>query len=771
MNTDLMFSTSTFSLVYLFLLQANLFTPEEEPLKHSLQGRLILKTATVSLPLRPRISEIQRQKLRKNQQNRREKKALKRVEKEKCRHNSNFNVDVTKTDNNEVSRPDGLVFYEHHYGVSNDVIRRSGSDSSLGILVDAETDRQSGPMKPGVSTEARRMSQETENDINDDAEFQPVEETSLGLCVKGEDEITVEAADNISKKHSDSSGWSREEDGEIFDGDNVSLNTSSLAMPEYALNDKTEGQLSNLSSKENRYASCQKKKCAIIDSNRAELFPDGDKSCSEPRNHERKPLSVDGVEAIAHLQIDNESQVIKTTADNPTLIASTKSKFERHVLCVTGSDNSSPSVPCESLYPTEALVKGTDIQDGFSGFSTLIDKEGENHCISCARNEQCDFTIISSPRVLQLALKICSGHKVNEEEVGEANKFSRICLSGWHLQFESGSWVVVERGALHLDNDALSSEAKVYVSDRLEAFFNQENKLWTLVENEHIENELSSFTNEIQNEVVRDTLILAAATEDSPSDQDDIAEEQVVTPILSQSNSLEDINVTLLDSKVNDDGTENLTSVERPRATGADGVVGRPGTESSSQGALREATQRVFLHIVELREEPEEALDNTKHESLVENVCSPLCSALWNMLSIGVRRKFIVKYTLWNIVEELKDISGVIELAVNWVNNRCARLSDEQKFQAFVCECLNMGRDTLKQWLEGFIRQNRTRSDGKLGNKFYSEGGIVFQLSGNTLEELVLDLSRITCLPFKINVEKWIKTKESSLQEIPFPFE
>lgn len=226
-----------------------------------------------------------------------------------------------------------------------------------------------------------------------------------------------------------------------------------------------------------------------------------------------------------------------------------------------------------------------------------------------------------------------------------------------------------------------------------------------------------------------------------------------------------------LQSKVNDDGTENLTSVERPRATGADGVVGRPGTESSSQGALREATQRVFLHIVELREEPEEALDNTKHESLVENVCSPLCSALWNMLSIGVRRKFIVKYTLWNIVEELKDISGVIELAVNWVNNRCARLSDEQKFQAFVCECLNVGRDTLKQWLEGFIRQNRTRSDGKLGNKFYSEGGIVFQLSGNTLEELVLDLSRITCLPFKINVEKWIKTKESSLQEIPFPFE
>ena len=267
---------------------------------------------------------------------------------------------------------------------------------------------------------------------------------------------------------------------------------------------------------------------------------------------------------------------------------------------------------------------------------------------------------------------------------------------------------------------------------------------------------------------MRDTF---TATEDLPRDQDDIVEERVVTPILSQSNSLENIYVKSLDSKVNDDGTENLTDDERPIPTGGNGDVGRPRAESSSQGALHAATQRVFLHIVEFGEEPEEALDDTKHESLIENVCSPLCSALWNMLSIGVRKKIIGKYTLWNIVEELKDISGKIELAVNWVNNRCARLSDEQKFQAFVCECLNIGHGTLNQWLEEFIRQNKTRRDGKLGNKFYSQGGIVFQLSGKTLEELVLDLSRISGLPFKINVERWIKTKGTSLHETPFTFE
>lgn len=722
--------------------------------------------------------------------------ALKRVEKEKCRHNSNLNV--SKTDKNEVSCPDGLVFYEQHFGISNDVMSPSRLDGCVDMSVDAEKDRRSGPTKPVASIEARRIFQEAEYCIDDDAEFLSVEETFKGSYGKGEDEIEIKVADNVSKKDSDLSGWSRQDDGEIFDDDNVALNTSSLATPEYALNDETEEQLSKSSSKGNWYASGR---CAVRDSNSEELFSDGDKSCeiksrrvpkstdvgmvsepyssskdtiaklnscSEPGNHNRNSLLVDDVEAIACLKIDTESQEMKTTVNNPSLNASTESKFERHLLCVTDSDDKSPSVPCESLHPTEPLVKRTDNQDGFSGLLTVIVKEGDNSCASCARNEQCDFTIISSPRVLELALKICSGQNVNEEEVGEANKFSRICLSGWHLQCENGSWAVVEHGALHSHNDILSSEVKVHLSDWLEAFFNKEEKLWTVVENEHIQNEHSSFRNEIQNEVVRDTF---TATEDLPRDQDDIVEERVGTPILSQSNSLENIYVKSLDSEVNDDGTENLTDDERPIPTEGNGDVGRPRAESSSQGALHAATQRVFLHIVEFGEEPEEALDDTKHESLIENVCSPLCSALWNMLSIGVRKKFIGKYTLWNIVEELKDISGDVELAVNWVNNRCARLSDEQKFQAFVCECLNIGRGTLNQWLEEFIRQNKTRGDGKIGKKFYSQCGIVFQLSGQTLEELVLDLSRISGLPFKINVERWIKTKGNSPHETPFTFE
>ena len=83
--------------------------------------------------------------------------ALKRVEKEKCRHNSNLNV--SKTDKNEVSCPDGLVFYEQHFGISNDVMSPSRLDGCVDMSVDAEKDRRSGPTKPVASIEARRIFQ------------------------------------------------------------------------------------------------------------------------------------------------------------------------------------------------------------------------------------------------------------------------------------------------------------------------------------------------------------------------------------------------------------------------------------------------------------------------------------------------------------------------------------------------------------------------------------------------------------------------------------
>ena len=749
--------------------------------------------------------------LRKKQQNRREMKALKVVEKEKCKHTSNLHE--SRTDKNGCSPPDGLVFYDQHYGISDDVnsLGASASADWVNSSTESETAGENVSNEPRESVETSGISQEEENDSGDE-DFVPNEETDTVLCEEGDAQTTEQPAANATKG-SDERECSTQENGKNFDNCCAALNSSSLAMPEHALNGQTEGELSN-SSVENGQSPGQtdeRIKSRIKNSSWDESFSDGSESCetrsrvgpvstdeemvsaawtchnkdtsvgansgSELMDHNDKTLLLDKEKTIKHVNIEygsNENHPNGITKEDLVQNESSENTCETLVLRVAGGDNSSPSVPDGTPYAAEPVgtvihsVETTDIQGGFPGCPVLADKGTDSHCASCVCDEQCDYTTVSSPRVLELVLKICSGHKVNEEEVGEANKFSRICLSGWHLQCENGSWFVVEQRARQVDNHTLSSAVKVHLSDRLEAFFNNEDKLWTVVENEHVHDEHTVLTSEIRDQDLKDTFTV---TESSSADQDGTPEELVVTPILSQSNSWEDLNVKLLDSKVNDDGTGNPTKVKGPKPVGVYADVARSRTESSSHEALHAAIQGIFLHIFELGESLEEALDYSRHTGLVDSVCSPLCSALRNILSTGLRKKLIGKYTLWNIVEELKDVSGDINMTVNWVNNRYACLSDAQKFQVFVYECLNIGRGTLHHWLEKFIRQNKTRSNGKQGNKFYNHDGIVFQLSREKLEEMVLDLSRISDLPFKIHVESWINNQGVGLHETAFTFE
>ena len=120
---------------------------------------------------------------------------------------------------------------------------------------------------------------------------------------------------------------------------------------------------------------------------------------------------------------------------------------------------------------------------------------------------------------------------------------------------------------------------------------------------------------------------------------------------------------------------------------------------------------------------PEEALDDSKHKDIVEGAFEPLCKALWNILSVGLRKKnFLRKYTLWNVMENFKDVSSHVTKIVSWVNKKYEFLSEPQKFQAFVCECLNIGHGTLHRWLDSFLRQKE-----RLG-KYYRETALVFQL-------------------------------------------
>ena len=166
------------------------------------------------------------------------------------------------------------------------------------------------------------------------------------------------------------------------------------------------------------------------------------------------------------------------------------------------------------------------------------------------------------------------------------------------------------------------------------------------------------------------------------------------------------------------------------------------------------------------RRSARDALGDTRYETITEIICKSLCSALWDLLSLGLRKKFIGKYTVWNVVQEFKDVSSHVCQTVDWVNTKYTFLGETQKFQAFVCECLTIGNGALHQWLKTLFRQNEKKL-----NKYYNQDAIVFHLSREKLEELVSDISRISSLCFDLNFESWIRTQGYDLNKVAFAFE
>jgi len=279
---------------------------------------------------------------------------------------------------------------------------------------------------------------------------------------------------------------------------------------------------------------------------------------------------------------------------------------------------------------------------------------------------------------------------------------------------------VVEQGRSHSDCD--TPGINIQLSERLGAFFHKEERLWTVIENVHVANEPEEVKNQIQNQ---DVSAIFAGTENSSND---------VTP--------------------------------QDQSPGSCTVVPNPRSESANQGPLHAAIQQIFQRMVMFRRSAVDVLDDNKHETITEIICNSLCSALWDVLSVGLRKRFIGKYTVWNVVEEFKDVSSHVCRTVDWVNTKYVLLGETQKFQAFVCECLNIGHGTLHQWLKSLFKQNEKKL-----NKYYNQDGIVFHLSREKLEELVSDLSQISSLRFDLNFESWIRTQGYDLNKAAFAFE
>ena len=354
---------------------------------------------------------------------------------------------------------------------------------------------------------------------------------------------------------------------------------------------------------------------------------------------------------------------------------------------------------------------------------------------------QCDYTIVGSPRVLELVLKVCSGRKMDEEEVGEANTFTKICLSGWHLQCEKSTWSMVERGRVpSFINESASSTVKVQLTQNLKALFHKEEKLWTVVENDHVVDGTLALTGPVEDQTLNSAITKEARPENLRSGSNSIldvfllkGEPQGDATFHSESENViqnQSLPVTsnIPDessreqkgghSETNYDATHVFESREGKNKPETHPRLGlsKSNSKHSPEDALRAAVQRIFDQMSKFGGTPEEALDDRKHKDIVEGACEPLCKALWNILSVGLRKKnFLRKYTLWNVVENFKDVSSHVTKIVSWVNKRFVFLSEPQKFQAFFCECLNIGHGKLHRWLDSFLRQKE-----RLG-KYYGE--------------------------------------------------
>ncbi|KAL9969500.1 hypothetical protein ACROYT_G021721 [Oculina patagonica] len=749
------------------------FTPEEEPLKHSFQGRLILKNKalTVSSPVKSIGLEIQKQKLKKNQQNRKNQKALKRVEKEKCKQRSHFYV--SNTIGEGFTPPDGLVFDYEHYGdtkrppaVFADFVEHT--DSTL-----ASADGEDGSTERRQSFGSSSISQTAES--SRDKRLVSNAGTNTSLQEEGEGEFS-EGFLEIVKTSSDESGYAIQENKANVDK-RSSVNTNSSVTCEHVPNDQAKESLKlpKCASENNRSPG------QIQESEKCETSGRGDPASTDDRNGKAAAASSSGEKEarsepnLTDTKLTNRSNKTSVCGDENSIIHETIEEVSdpKH----HGGENEEISAQierAESNDKTESphsnerfaretvpadVEKTTEIHETFSGHSTLIDQstDGPGSCVPVDIH-QCDFAIVGSPHLLRLVLKVCSGHKVNEEEVGEANTFSRICLSGWHLQCKNGLWIVVERGGTHTGGDTLSSAVKIQLSEGFEALFHKEEKLWTVKENLHV-------ANQIPNQDVNGT---SPATEDSSNDV--TSKDRPVTPDLSpNSASHQDPSATFPHGQSQDVSTESPTTFETHELPGSYTTTRMSSSraESSNQEILHAAIQGIFQHMIDISGSPEEAIADTKHENTTtESICRPLCSALWNTLSVGLRKRFLVKYTVWNVVEEFKDVSSHVRRTVDWVNNRYASVNETHKFQAFVCECLNIGQGTLHKWLDKILRQDKKRLD-----KYYGKDGVVFHLSREKLEELVLDLSRISSLHFELHFESWVKMQGYDLNDAAFTFE
>lgn len=787
------------------------------------------------------------------QQNRKNLKALKKAEQEKCKQNDKFHV--RNTGNTAFSSPHDLMFTYDHYSVADDQTRPLASNcaehtnTALGLTnrepVSSSTDHNSVEDNQ-CSAEVSRSSVERNSLCRQDENSATRSDecvvgnngTDSDVKKKGQDESTesgvvatkrCEGGERLVPQNEgnfNKSNLSTMPEGlHLSSSPNVSNSSpimsnspakeESLELPKCSTNGGRSSQVMEESIRiENTHSS--RDQCLSNDGDARQSRRGGElvftvrkeKSDSDPEsltksymetkvetgmtsskfvNHNNQELTFGDDTShsqtckLSNKEITSAKHVTNgsTSLDNHCAATNEKipvqnddaSNFKASLPSTTSNDGqplsssfSSPSssslAKCDSLSdgcaaqlvrPMADPGETTELHSNLPGRAIFTGKETVCNERPPDKVHHCDYTIVGSPCVLELVLKVCSGHKVDEEEVGEANIFTSICLSGWHLRCENGIWSVVEQGRSPISSDNYSSIIKVRLTEGLEALFHKEEKSWTVIENQHVARESSVVTNPIQNQSLN---CMLNVLEETSGDRDAC---KVGPDVMSLSVQTQD-NVT-------ENPTKSNLETSKPSEAHTSPSVAASKSDQSPQGELHAAIQRIFHHMYKSSESPEQALDDS-NDGIVGSVCEPLFTALWNVLSVGLRKKrFIGKHTVWDVVETSRDVSRQVRITVDWVNNMCAYLDEPQKFQVFVRECLNIGHGTLHLWLESLFKRKQTFA------KYYSEEGVMFQLPRARLEEIVLDLSRISSLPFKLHSKSLIKLQGNNLNGPAFTFE
>lgn len=655
--------------------------------------RLVLKSRVLGIaaPISRTRTAIQRERFQKAQQNRKNQNALKRVEQEKCKQHSNF---------------PGRIFNKKAFDPP-----RNGVVSLLAF------DRQTNDhcITKASSSECEKISLSSTN------------VSALTLLCDPEDEKRSTEFFGTIIPQADTNDTVIVDDRIVSNGLSVDCDDSGIAELQSQENEEivesssSESSIESFSPSFPSVSSEPTKDEYMHESDKGTVPGEGDGSinCGDLHKEDgawEAARDGDGSSSLTSPQ----SRPSSSTSSSSTAVS--EDNFGR-------SDDESPGRMSDSSISAE---RGDDI---LAEEPCEMPESSECKERSVVDFHSCGYTIVGSPRVLHLVVRVCASHKQNEEEVGESNKFSSICLSGWHLKYERGSWSVVDKGRSSIFHSDLADVVKIKLTETILALFNEEDKVWTVVENQKVVKEDSIQLSQIERPIVNCDL-----------------------------NTLEDTldDVNLLWPKMNV-GTIELPE-EHPIA--GEAISTNTNWEHSPEERLRSSIQDIFIHMSAYCDSPKSALSDSKHDGLFEIVRKPLCNALWDLLSVGLRKKtFFRNQTVWNVVNSMKDVSGNVSRTVEWVNSKYAcRLDEREKFQVFVCECLNIGRGTLHLWLNCLFMEKQRLTE------YYSQEGIMFQRSSEDLERIVMSLSRISSLPFELQSESGIKMRRD-MNEPAFSFE